>query len=676
MTLAEAGFAAASATAALAMVAAVLLPRSLRTAAVGMLTAYAAVGGLATGLAVLLGQEPLAVTLPELLPLSDAGVVLELDALGAVFVVAAALVAIPASLYAIGYCAHDEALGTRMVQAAYPLFVWSLLAVPAAGSASTFLVLWELMALSSLLLVLAEHRHNPAVRVAGQWYGTMTHLGLVAILLAFVLLASRGGGDDFATLRVGAAGLSSPLRSTIFVLALIGFGSKAGAVPLHVWLPRAHPEAPSHVSALMSGAMVKLGIYGILRVGWDLLGGGPVWWGLAVLAVGAVSALFGILHALVTSDIKRLLAYSTTENVGLILVGVGAAGLLAASGNPPLAAVAAGAALLHVVNHAVFKGLLFLGAGSVLRATGTRDLDQLGGLTRRMPVTAATFAVGALAIAALPPLNGFVSEWLLLQSLVHSLPSPAAAVAVTMPVAVAVVALTGGLAAATFVKAFGTGFLALPRSRQAEEASEAPGTMQVAVVVLAVSCVGLGVAPSLFGEPLGRAVARLAPFAAGRPYAADGIRLELDGIQATLSPLLLAVGLVVALVAVMGVTRVVRSAGTVRGAPTWGCGRTVQTARMEYTATSYAEPLQRVFDDVLRPDLDVDVSHAAESRYYVEAIRYRRGIRDAFEHWLYQPLLGAVAWWGERARGLQSGSVHRYLAYVMAALLAVLVVAR
>jgi formate hydrogenlyase subunit 3/multisubunit Na+/H+ antiporter MnhD subunit len=674
VTAAGAGLAAATVAAAAAMVAAAAVPRSARRVLVGVGSAVAAVGGLVAGVAVLTGSGTFVATLPELLPLS--GVRIELDALGAVFVVAAGIVALAASIYGIGYSAHG--LDGRVVQAMFPLFVWSLLMVPAAGSASTLLVFWELMALSSLGLVLAEHRDNPAVRSAGLWYAAMTHLGLVAILVALMVLAAHAGGDSFAVMREGAEAVGPVAGSVVFVLALVGFGSKAGAVPLHVWLPRAHPEAPSHVSALMSGAMVKLGVYGIVRVGWDLLGGGPRWWGATVLVVGMVSALFGILHALVASDLKRLLAYSTTENVGLILIGVGAAGVFAASGNPALAAVAMAAALLHVVNHAAFKGLLFLGAGSVLTATGTRDLDRLGGLAKRMPVTAATFAVGALAIAAVPPLNGFVSEWMLLQSLVQSLPSAtSSATVVAMPLAVAAVALTGGLAAATFVKAFGTGFLALPRSTEAGNAREAGPAMQAGLVMLAGACVALGLAPTALGPALARAVGTLEPLAGTRPLRSGGVTVELAGVQARLSPLVLAGGLLVGVVATLAVVRSVRSAPTRRGVETWGCGRSVQTARMEYTATSFAEPLQRVFDDVLRPDLDIDVDHRAESRYYVDAVRYRRGIRDAFEHWLFRPVIRVVRWWGDTAGPqLQNGSVHRYLAYALVAFMAILVAAR
>ena len=422
--------------------------------------------------------------------------------------------------------------------------------------------------------------------------------------------------------------------------------------------------------------MVKMGVYGVVRVGWDLLGGGPAWWGGVVLAIGLVSAMFGILHALVASDLKRLLAYSTTENVGLIFIGIGAAGLFASTGNRPLATVALAAAMLHVINHAAFKSLLFLGAGSIHTATGTRDLDRLGGLARRMPVTAATFAIGALAIAALPPLNGFVSEWLLLQSLVHSLPSKAVAVAVAMPVAVAVVALVGGLVVATFVKAFGTAFLAMPRSVEAEQAHESPRTMQIGLVVLSGACIALALAPTMLAEPMQRVSNVVGGLADGRPIHTNGVYLQLAGIQAGLSPLLLATGLAVMMIIALAVVRRSRSRYTVREIPAWGCGRTVQTARMEYTATSFAEPLQRVFDDVLHPEIDVDVDHRTESRHYVQAIRYRLHTRDAVEQRFYQPVLAAVRRWGNAARRMQNGSIHRYLTYSLVTLIVVLVVSR
>ncbi len=651
---------------------ALIAPTRARVRLVGVLTAAAAAAGGAAAVTVLAGGDRFVAELANVFPLG--GVRIEFDALSAWFVLTTAVVSVPAALYGIGY--SERGPSSRPVQAAFPLLVWSVMMVPAAGNVVGLIAFWELMALSSLVLVLAEHRHNDQVRSAAQWYAAMTHLSLLAIVIGMFVLAHEAGGESFASIRAGADQVGPTAGSVVFILVLVGFGAKAGVVPLHVWLPRAHPEAPSHVSALMSGAMVTLGVYGVIRVGWDLLGGGPQWWGVTVLVIGLVSAMFGILHALVASDLKRLLAYSTTENIGLIFVGLGAAGLFAASGNRSLAGVAMAAALLHVLNHAAFKALLFLGAGSVLTATGTRDLDRMGGLVRRMPVTAATFAVGALAIASLPPLNGFVSEWLLLQSLVHSLPSDSTAVAVAMPVGVAVVALTGGLAAAVFVKAFGAGFLAMPRSTESADAREVGLSMRVGLVTLAATCIALGLAPTALADPLDRTVAAVSGIADGAPIETNGIYLNLAGIQAGLSPLLIAAGLLIGITATFALVRRARATRTVGDVPAWGCGRTGHTARMEYTATSFAEPLQRVFDDVLHPEIDVSVDHRSESRHYVESIRYHLHTRDGIEARIYLPLLAVMRRLGDAARRLQNGSIHRYLAYALVTTLVVMAVSR
>lgn len=487
-----------------------------RAVVAGLATAVVGAFGVVAGVLAIAGG-PFTVTVRQLLPLSEA--VLAVDALSGVFCVLVGGVAVLAGLYSIGYTGGRHADGTgassRTAQALLPLFVAAMILVPAAGNVTTFLVLWELMALTSLALVLAEHRLRPAVRDAGVWYGAMTHAGLVAILLGLVLFASRAGGESFDTLR--AAHLPATTRSMIFVLVLVGFGSKAGMVPLHVWLPKAHPEAPSQVSALMSAAMVKLGVYGILRVGFDLLGGGPRWWWLLVLTFGALSAVYGVLQASVAVDLKRLLGYSTTENMGLILIGVGAGGMFAAEGNRTLASLLIAAAVLHALNHAGFKTLLFLGAGSVLRSTGIRDLDGLGGLVSRMPATTALFAVGSLAAAALPPGNGFVSEWLLLQGLIHGLPGADTVVAVAMPLAVGVVALTAGLGVATLVKAFGVGFLARPRSEPAAAATESPLIMRLAMVLAALGCAALAIAPASIGPALTRVLGSLPTVHDGAP---------------------------------------------------------------------------------------------------------------------------------------------------------------
>jgi formate hydrogenlyase subunit 3/multisubunit Na+/H+ antiporter MnhD subunit len=562
------------------------------------------------------------------------------------------------------------------MQAIFPAFVLSLLLVPMAASVSTLLVLWEAMALTSLALVSAEHEHRSEVRDAAWWYGTMSHLSMVVILLGLVIFAGHADGETFASLRSTAADLSDGTRATIFLAAVIGFGAKAGIVPLHVWLPRAHPEAPSHISALMSGAMVKLGIYGIVRIGWDLLGGGPLWWGMLVLGIGVLSALFGILHALIAGDLKRLLAYSTSENVGLILVGVGAAGMYAATGDAPLAGLALTAAMLHVVNHAAFKGLLFLGAGAVLTATGTRDLDEMGGLLRRMPVTGAAFAVGSLAIAALPPFNGFVSEWLLVKALVQGASESSVAIAITMPLAVGAVALTGGLAAATFIKAFGIGFLARPRTEQAARAVEVRKTMQVGMMLLVAACIVLAFVPTSIIPMLAKGLTALTGFAAESGVTASASTLTTAGLAGSMSPLILGTTLVLLVALIPLVLRLIGVRSERRVTENWGSGRAVQSPRMEYTATSFAQPLQRVFDDIYRPETDLQVSHHAESSYFVQAVQYRVGIVDVFEKRFYQPAVRLAVWWGDKARWIQGGSIHRYLAYSLVALIMVLVISR
>jgi len=667
MSVAAAAMGLAMAVAAVAAVAAVITPASRRQPVVGVATAVAGAAGLVSGVAAMAGSG-YSVALPWLLPLS--GLAFAIDPLGGLFVAVVGGVAVVTAVYGIGYRGHG--LGSRAVQASFPLFIGAMLLVPAAASAGTFLVCWELMSLASLVLVVTEHRHQPRVAQAGLWYAVMSQLGLVAILIGLLVFAAHAPDDGFGSLRAAAEQLPPAARGVVFGATLAGFAAKAGIVPLHAWLPRAHPEAPSHVSALMSAAMVSLGGYGIVRVGFDLLGDPGRWWWLLVLALGAGSAVYGILQAAVHTDLKRLLAYSTTENMGLVLVGIGAAGMFASAGARVLAGLALAAALLHVINHAAFKALLFLAAGSVLRATGTRDLDALGGLRSGMPVTTALFGIGALAASALPPGTAFVSEWLLLQSLVHGLPAAGTATAVTMPVAVAAVALTAGLAVATFVKAFGVGFLAKARSPAAAAATESPPTMLAGMAAAAAACAGLALLPALLLPAVGHAVAA-ADAGAADPAVRSAVSLRLVGVAGSLSPLLLATALLAAAAAVLITVRLVaRRAGRV--APLWDCGGGPLTARMEYTATSFAEPLQRVFDDVLRPELDVDVSHHAESRYLVAAVEYRRRVPDPIEQRLYRPVLAAVAWWGSAGRRLAPGSVHRYLGYGFYGVTALLVV--
>ncbi len=646
------------------MLAAVTSTPDRRSLVVGVATAGSGVAAALAGVAAMAGSG-FSAALPWVLPL--AGVRLVLDPLGGLFVAVIGGVAVVAGVYGIGYTRHG--LSGRAVQGLLPAFVAAMLLVPAADGVGTLLVCWELMAVTSLLLVLAEHRKRPEVGEAGLWYGVMTHLGFVAILVGLLIFAARAGSDSFAALR--AADLPPGVASVVFVVTLAGFAAKAGIVPWHAWLPRAHPEAPSHVSALMSAGMVNLGVYGIVRVGADLLGGGSRWWWPLVLLLGAASAVYGILQAVISSDLKRLLGYSTTENMGLVLIGVGASGMFAADGNRALAGLALAAALLHVINHAAFKTLLFTAAGSVVHATGTRDLDALGGLRPAMPVTTGLFGLGALAASALPLGAAFVSEWVLLQSLVHGLPPSGVGTAVLLPVAVAAIALTAGLAVATFVKAFGVGFLAKPRTEAARLAVESPRTMLAGMGVAGLACVVLAVAPTVVLPGVGAVAAGVAGSA--DPVARGAITVELSTVAGSLSPLLLAVAFAAGAVVIVAVVRAVSGRHTRRTARLWDCGGGPLTARMEYTATSFAEPLQRVFDNVLEPEHDVDVTHARESAYLVESVAYRRRVPDRIERRLYRPVLAAVARWGRAGRLLATGSVHRYLGYGFYTVLAVLI---
>ena len=370
------------------------LPRRYRVTMAAMLVWGACAFEAAAAIHVLVTGDPIVLRSAEVLPLT--GVDLVLNPLGALFVLLVAMVAIPASLHGIGYARHG--LATRTAACLFPIFVTTLLLVPSAGSVATFMVLWELMALTSLSLVLVDHTRSTPAQSAASWYAVLTQGGAALILVGFLVLAAHAGGQSFAAIATHSRHLSPGVRGLVFMLVLVGFGSKAGVVPFHVWLPKAHPEAPSPVSALMSGAMVALGVYGIILVGDDLLGGGPVWWWLVVLSLGGASALFGSLHAASSTDLKRLLAYSTTDNIGLALLALGASGLFHATRHPLLASLGLVAALVLLLNHAAFKGALFLSAGSVQMATGHRDLDQLGGLLRRMPQSGALFLVAAAAI--------------------------------------------------------------------------------------------------------------------------------------------------------------------------------------------------------------------------------------------------------------------------------------
>ena len=620
---------------------------------------------------VLFGAGTLTIELPGVLA-PVGGLVFQLDRLGAWFLIVIGGVAMATTIYGAGYtAAYDGRYSVRWIALQSNAFLLSMSLVTCAASVFTFLLVWELMALTSYFLVMVEH-DRPGTPAAGLWYLGMTHLGALALLAMFLLLGGDGSAPwTFAALRESAPRLGGAVRAAVFLLALAGFGSKAGIVPLHVWLPRAHPAAPSHVSALMSAAMVKLGVYGLLRVCLDIMGGGPTWWGVVLIGVGAATALTGVLYALVEDDLKRLLAYSTVENVGLIVLGLGAGFLFLSLAQPEAAAVSFAAALLHVVNHAAFKGVLFLGAGSVIHATGERDMNRLGGLIKRMPWTSASFLVGALSIAALPPLNGFMSEWLLFQSFLPGVANSRASIAIVLTLGVGALALTGGLAAATFVKAFGIPFLAIPRSPDAGRAHEAGWPMRLGMLALALACPALAV----LTVPLLSTVSGVLAGIAGMPPTSLafplGFTVQTPHDLARVSPVaIMAVFVGVLAVAWLGTRMLARRA--IRVSDTWGCGRIGQAPRMEYTSTAFAEPLRRIFGELYRPTDDVSVVAHPDSPYHIRAVTFRTELHPWFQRIVYDPIIRATQAAADGVRALQTGSINAYLAYIVAMLVVLL----
>lgn len=586
------------------------------------------------------------------------------DGLSAWFLIVLSLLAVPIAVFSIGYVAHPP-LNSRsvFVGAAFNVLLGAVEIVFAAGDAITFLFAWELMTLANAALVATEHEDR-ASRRSAYLYLAMSHVATGLLIAGFLGAASLAGSMSFSTLLSSAA-VAGPWRDVLFALFLIGFGVKAGVVPLHVWLPEAHPAAPSSISALMSGVIIKTGIYGIVRVCAFGLGTPRLSWGVIVLALGGCSAVLGVLYALMQHDLKRLLAYHSIENIGIILLGLGGGMMALAYGRGDVAWIGVAASLYHVLNHAAFKGLLFLGAGGVVMTTGTRQIERFGGLLSRMPWTAVFFLVGAMAISGLPPFNGFASEWLTFQAFLFGFRSSTAPlVHFLSPVGGAVLALTTALAAACFVKAFGITFLARPRSGEAAQAHEASPTMLVPQAFLAVLCIGLGLAPGVVLRVLGAVMSSLP----GLPSRADSMRggfSMISGLASFDSVVPAALGMtLVGGLAVAGLLTRRRSAAAVRRVPTWGCGGELN-AQTEYTATAFSKPLMMIFGAVYRPTRDVEAL-AEVSPYFPREVRYHAEIEPTFERYLYRPLLRAVLRVADAMKMVQAGSLHAYLAYVIA----------
>ncbi len=590
---------------------------------------------------------------------------MRLDALSAWFLLIVNLGGTAASIYGMGYGRHVDEPGR--VLPFFPFFLAGMNLVPLADDAFSFLLAWEFMSVASWLLVLANHRQPGATRAA-MIYLTMAVFGGACLLLAFGVLAGFEGAYRFADIRahppVGwAAGVA-------IALVLLGTGSKAGLVPLQVWLPIAHPAAPSHVSALMSGVMTKVALYGLIRIVFDLMGD-PGWgWGAVLLALGAASALYGILSALMQDDLKTMLAWSTIENIGVIAIGLGLALVFRVNGHGAFAALAMAAALLHAFNHMLMKSLMFFVAGAVQTATGLRSLERLGGLIHRLPRTAVLALGGAAAISALPPFNGFVSEWLTFQAVLGSPDLPQWTLRFGVPVVGAVLALSAALAASCFVRAYGIAFLGRPRSPEAAAAGEVDPWMRAAMGGFASLCLVVGVLPMLAIAPLGAAVADLV--GAPLPALADGVGLDeflwlvpLEAGRSSYSGLVVfLVAAVVTIAVIAGVHRL--ASNRVRRGPAWDCGFPDPTPAAQYTASGFAQPLRRVFGTlVFRAAEHVDMPEPGETR----AARLDVRIIDPVWRGLYVPLLRLVETITDRANPLQYLTIRRYLSLVFLALI-------
>jgi len=608
--------------------------------------------------------EPLGVTLPLGVPWIGAH--FRLDALSAFFLVVVDFGALGASLFALGYGAHETA--PQRVLPFYAAFLAGMTLVVLADDAFTFLLSWEFMSLTSWALVMSHHRVPENVR-AGYVYLIMASFGTLALLLGFGLLAGPDGSYTFAAMR--AAHPSATIGAFALILALIGAGSKAGVVPLHAWLPLAHPAAPSHVSALMSGVMTKIAVYAFVRIAFELAGAPSWWWSIVVLAVGGITAVMGVLYALMQHDLKRLLAYHTVENIGIIFIGLGLALAFQTYGMPFAAALSLTAALFHVFNHSLFKSLLFFGAGAVLTATGERDMEHLGGLIHRMPQTAFAFLIGCAAISALPPLNGFASEWLTFQAILLSPDLPSWGLKILVPAVGALLALSAALAAACFVKAYGVTFLGRPRSPAAAAATETDGFSLAAMLLLAAACLVAGVLPGLFIDALAPVDTALLgahmPPQLGVPWLAiipiTASRSSYDGLLVFLF-MLMSGGL-----AAFAIHRL--ASNRLRRAPAWDCGYPDASPATQYTAMSFAQPIRRVFGTmVFRAGETAEMPPPGDTRPARLAVE----MHDLIWETLYAPLANVIGVAADRLNRLQFLTIRQFLSLVFSALVILLLV--
>jgi hydrogenase-4 component B len=590
--------------------------------------------------------------------------------LAGVFLALLGIVTLAIGCYAPKY--HEPSRGTAIYLCVYNLAVVASLGVLVAGNVTTFLVAWESMTLACSIVILRHHRRE-GVGEGAFLFLALGEVGFAMVIAAFVILAVHAHSLDFSIIATHASSIPLGWKSAAFVLALLGFGFKAGLVPLHIWLPAAHPVAPADGSAFLSGRIIKLGVYGIMLFAFVLLGAGPGWWGLVTMTLGAISALVGILYAISERDLKRFLAYSSVENVGIIVTAVGASMTFSAYHQPVLGAFLFLVALYHVINHGTYKTLLFLEAGVIEHASGTRDLDRLGGLVHRMRTTSVISLVGTLGIAALPPLNGFVSEWLVFQGLFQGFRVHSHFIGVLIVFAAAVLGLTAGLAVFAFARAFGISFLGMPRGAGAAQASE-KGQPLLGPGLLAVACLGLAVGAPLVLVALDRIVkgvtgVQLRPVLLVSKLTVIPAHTDFAGF----SPTYLALFLVAVSVVPIAIFALSRPRAASRKVPVWDGGIVKFKSDKQYTATTFANPVRVTFERFYRPDVRIDRA-SDDPAGRSGPVHYHAKVLPLFEKYLYRPVSRFVQALARRLAPIQSGDINQYLLYILVVLVVIFLV--
>lgn len=620
--------------------------------------------------------KPMTWMIPNVIPFFDLEIFV--DGVAAFFLLIVGIVSFAVSAYSIGYSKEYHAKKRTMALGfLFNVFILSMVLVVASNNAFFFLLFWEVMSLTSFFLVIYDHDKEENIK-SGMTYLVMTHLGTAFIFASFLLGYIQTGSFSFDSFRHSSEGFPLLVKNLVFIFALIGFGTKAGMVPLHVWLPKAHPSAPSNVSALMSAVMIKIGIYGMIRTIFDFSGFGAspdfAWWGMLLIAFGSASAIIGVLYAVVERDIKRALAFSSIENIGIILIGLGLSVVFASFQLTAFAVLALVASMYHTINHAVFKGLLFMGAGSVVSVTHTKNIEHLGGLVKQMPWTALLFLIGAISISGLPPFNGFISEWFTMQSLLSSYQVPSTILQISIAFASLPFALTIGIAAATFVKLFGMTFLSKARSKYAINIKEVPRSMILGMSILAAVCVLFGVVPYLGTSLISTAFHMSSQ--PSSPFDSMTIQNSSDKSFANLSMPVVVIMLSSVSIAIFGFIRVLSGNTKKTKYGTWDCGFGSLNERMEYTPTSLSQPIRAVFKVFFRPHNQTEKESFGENPYLLKTVKIETAIKNIFEDLLYTPIVSSFVFFFDKVRRLQTGKINAYLLYIMVTLVLLLLFVR